>query len=77
MPSLLAGLNPGAIADIIAAGVLRRFTSGQIIDLASLADVGYFSRLLNKWKRKGALVKTRSKVVILHPEGMLDAEPPH
>jgi CRP-like cAMP-binding protein len=47
--------------------------------LASLADIGQFtvSRLLNKWKRKGALVKTRSKVVILHPEGMLDPEPPH
>jgi CRP-like cAMP-binding protein len=47
--------------------------------LASLADIGYFttSRLLNKWIRKGALVKTRRKVVILHPEGMLDAQPPH
>ena len=47
--------------------------------LASLADIGYFtaSRLLNKWIRKGALVKSRSKVVILHPEGMLDAQPPH
>jgi CRP-like cAMP-binding protein len=47
--------------------------------LASLADIGYFtvSRLLHKWIRKGAIVKTRSKVVIIHPEGMLDAQPPH
>lgn len=41
--------------------------------LASLADVGYFStsRLLNKWKRMGAVEKSRGKVVILRPDRML------
>jgi CRP-like cAMP-binding protein len=45
--------------------------------LASLADIGQFtvSRLLHKWIRKGALVKTRNKVVIVHPERMVDAQP--
>jgi CRP-like cAMP-binding protein len=45
--------------------------------LASLADVGQFtvSRLLNKWIRKGALVKTRNRVVIVHPERMVDEQP--
>jgi CRP-like cAMP-binding protein len=41
--------------------------------LASLADIGYHntSRLLNQWKRKGAVEKSRGKVVILCPEKML------
>jgi CRP-like cAMP-binding protein len=42
--------------------------------LASLADVGYYtvSRLLNRWKRKGAIDKRRGKLVIVCPEMMLD-----
>jgi len=42
-------------------------------DLASLADIGYFtaSRLLNKWRQRGALEKSRGKVVIRCPEKML------
>jgi CRP-like cAMP-binding protein len=45
--------------------------------LASLADIGYYtaSRLLNKWKRKGAVVKSRGKVVVVRPERMLDEQP--
>jgi CRP-like cAMP-binding protein len=41
--------------------------------LASLADVGYYhtSRLLNKWKRIGALEKSRGKIIILRPDSML------
>ena len=41
--------------------------------LASLADIGYYttSRLLNKWERRGAIEKSRGKVVILCPERML------
>jgi CRP-like cAMP-binding protein len=42
--------------------------------LASLADIGYYttSRLLNKWQRKGAIEKSRGKVLVVSPEGMLD-----
>ena len=45
--------------------------------LASLADVGYFttSRLLNKWKRMGAIEKHRGKIVVLSPEKLLGGEP--
>jgi CRP/FNR family transcriptional regulator len=41
--------------------------------LASLADIGYYtaSRLLNKWERKGAVEKSRGKVIVLSPERML------
>lgn len=41
-------------------------------DLASLADVGYFttSRLLGRWQRNGAVEKGRGKVVIHCPERM-------
>ena len=41
-------------------------------DLASLADVGYFttSRLLSHWQRKGAMEKGRGKVIIHCPERM-------
>jgi CRP-like cAMP-binding protein len=41
--------------------------------LASLADISSYttSRLLNKWERKGAVEKSRGKVVIRCPEGML------
>jgi CRP-like cAMP-binding protein len=42
-------------------------------DLASLADVSIFtaSRLLKKWECAGAVVKSRSKVLIRCPEKML------
>jgi CRP-like cAMP-binding protein len=42
--------------------------------LASLADVGLYtaSRLLSKWQRKGAIKKSRGKVVVVSPERMLD-----
>ena len=41
--------------------------------LSSLADVGYYttSRLLNKWKRVGAITKDRGKIIVLRPEKML------
>lgn len=41
--------------------------------LASLSDIGYYttSRLLNKWKRIGAIEKHRGKIVVLSPEKML------
>lgn len=41
--------------------------------LASLADVGSFtaSRLLQKWERKGAVKKSRGKIVIRHPEKLI------
>jgi CRP-like cAMP-binding protein len=42
-------------------------------DLASLADVGYFttSRFLQEWDRKGAIEKSRGKVLIRSPEKLL------
>jgi CRP-like cAMP-binding protein len=42
-------------------------------DLASLADVSFFtaSRFLQEWERKGALEKTRGKVLIRSPEKLL------
>jgi len=44
-------------------------------DLASLADVNFFtvSRLLQRWERRGAIEKTRGKVLIRSPEKMLAA----
>ena len=41
--------------------------------LASLADIGYFtaSRLLNKWQRIGAVKKSRGKILIKCPEKLL------
>lgn len=44
-------------------------------DLASLADVSFFtaSRLLKSWERKGAVEKSRGKILICHPEKMLAA----
>jgi CRP-like cAMP-binding protein len=44
-------------------------------DLASLADIGFFtaSRLLKGWERKGVLEKSRGKVIILSPEKLLAA----
>lgn len=44
-------------------------------DLAALADVNFFTatRLLKSWQRKGALEKTRGKVLILCPEKLLAA----
>ena len=44
--------------------------------LASLADISPYttSRLLNKWKRKGAVEKSRGKIVILCPEKILGKE---
>jgi CRP/FNR family transcriptional regulator, nitrogen oxide reductase regulator len=42
-------------------------------DLASLADVSYFtaSRFLQEWERKGAVEKSRGKVLIRCPEKLL------
>jgi CRP-like cAMP-binding protein len=42
-------------------------------DLASLADVGFFtaSRFLKRWERAGAVVKSRGKVLIRCPEKLL------
>jgi CRP-like cAMP-binding protein len=42
-------------------------------DLASLADVSFFtaSRFLQEWERKGAVEKTRGKVLIRSPEKLL------
>jgi CRP-like cAMP-binding protein len=43
------------------------------VDLASLADVSFFtaSRLLQEWERKGAVEKSRGKVLIRSPEKLL------
>jgi CRP/FNR family transcriptional regulator, nitrogen oxide reductase regulator len=42
-------------------------------DLASLADVGFFtaSRLLKRWERKGAVEKSRGRVLIRCPEKLI------
>jgi CRP-like cAMP-binding protein len=42
-------------------------------DLASLADVSFFtaSRCLQEWERKGAVEKSRGKVLIRSPEKLL------
>lgn len=42
-------------------------------DLASLSDVNFFtvSRLLKQWEHQGAIKKTRGKVLIRRPEGLL------
>jgi CRP/FNR family transcriptional regulator, nitrogen oxide reductase regulator len=42
-------------------------------DLASLADVSFFtaSRFLQDWERKGAVIKSRGKVLIRSPEKLL------
>jgi CRP-like cAMP-binding protein len=42
-------------------------------DLASLADVSFFtaSRFLQEWERKGAVEKSRGKVLIRSPEKLL------
>jgi CRP/FNR family transcriptional regulator, nitrogen oxide reductase regulator len=42
-------------------------------DLASLADVGFFtvSRILKQWERKGAVEKSRGKILIRCPEKMI------
>ena len=42
-------------------------------DLASLADVSFFtaSRFLQEWERKGAVAKSRGKVLIRSPEKLL------
>jgi CRP-like cAMP-binding protein len=43
------------------------------VELASLADVSSFtaSRLLQEWERKGAVEKSRGKVLIRSPEKLL------
>ena len=43
------------------------------VDLASLADVSFFSasRFLQEWERKGAVAKSRGKVLIRCPEKLL------
>jgi CRP-like cAMP-binding protein len=45
-------------------------------DLADLADISFFtvSRLLQKWERTGAVVKSRGRVLIRCPEKLLAAE---
>jgi CRP-like cAMP-binding protein len=45
-------------------------------ELASLADVGYFttSRLLKKWEQAGSVVKSRGKILIRCPEKLLARE---
>ncbi len=47
-------------------------------DLASLADVGLYTacRLMKKWERGGAVVKSRGKVLIRCPEKLLSDELP-
>ena len=42
-------------------------------ELANEANVTIFtvSRLLSEWQRKGLLVKSRGRVVILSPEGLM------
>lgn len=59
----------------------RMLTAGVEVDiknedLASLADVGYFtaSRLLQKWERGGAVMKSRGKILIRCPEKLLADE---
>ena len=44
-------------------------------DLASLADVNFFTatRVLKAWERKGAVEKSRGKVLIRCPEKLLAA----
>jgi len=44
-------------------------------DLASLADVNFFTatRLLKEWERKGAVEKSRGKVLIRCPEKLVAA----
>jgi CRP-like cAMP-binding protein len=59
----------------------RMLTAGVEVDirnkdLASLADIGYFtaSRLLQKWERAGAVMKSRGKILIRSPEKLLAEE---
>jgi len=42
-------------------------------DLASLADISFFtaSRFLQEWERKGAVEKSRGKVLIRCPEKLI------
>ncbi|HXW56364.1 MAG TPA: Crp/Fnr family transcriptional regulator [Candidatus Cybelea sp.] len=51
-------------------GVELRLTNEE---LANAANVSYFtaSRLLGEWRRKGALSKSRGKVVLRSPRGLL------
>jgi CRP-like cAMP-binding protein len=44
-------------------------------DLASLADISFFTatRFLKAWERKGAVKKSRGKVIIRSPEKLLAA----
>lgn len=58
----------------------RRGFEGTIVevsneDLANEANVTIFtvSRMLNKWQRKGLVVKSRGKVVVRSPEGLRGA----
>jgi len=68
---VLAGIRVGRRS---ASGVEVQITNEH---LASLADIGKFtaSRLLKKWVGRGALEKTRGKVVIRCPEKMLGSLP--
>ena len=62
----------------IASGIGRRVTGGLELDirneeLANEANVTPFtaSRLLNEWQRAGILQKSRGKILLLYPEGLL------
>lgn len=59
-------------------GVGQKVPTGVELDvtneeLAQAANVTHFtaSRLLNRWQRKGALVKTRGKILVRSPENLL------
>lgn len=64
----------------LASSVGRTVPAGIVIDvrnedLSSLADISLFttSRLLRQWERKGAVQKSRGKVLLCHPDKMVAA----
>jgi CRP-like cAMP-binding protein len=64
----------------LASGAGRTLPEGVEIeinneDLASLADISFFtaSRILKRWEHKGAVKKSRGKILISHPEKILAA----
>ena len=65
----------------LANGIGRKVTEGIEInirneELANEANITIFttSRLLNEWQRKGVLTKSRGKVVVRSPEGLMLSE---
>jgi CRP/FNR family transcriptional regulator, nitrogen oxide reductase regulator len=56
---------------VLATGVELEITNQE---LASFSDVGMFtvSRQMKRWEREGHLIKQRQRVIIRHPEGLLD-----